>query len=354
MITEEVRSTINSSKTSIHQSQTLPIITLLFLAPTIAELLFGSTHITVLFAFIPEIGIYGSIAIIFRYLVRQQQRGWFAILLLGIAFAIAEECIIQQTSLAPLIGVDPQHIYGRVFDVNWVYFLWAIGYESIWGILLPIYLTELIFPNQRKYLWIGKRGVIIATFIFIITSVIVWYSWTQIAAPLYSHQPPYQTPIFIIIIAVFSIALLIIGALKTNLESFFYQKQIILRSAPKPYTVASITCLFGLSWFVLVLLAYGIDTSLPVIIPIILGICIAGIFIFLIRYWSNTSTWNDMHRLGLISGAIIANMLAGFVTSGISLPIDYIGKLIFNILTIFLLIYLAKKISINQKQSMPI
>ena len=109
-VVEETRPVNNSSKAVSTWQKILPPVTLLLLAPAIAELLFGSTHITVLFAFVPEIGIYGCLALVFRYLVRKRQRGWFAILLLGIAFAIAEECLIQQTSLAPLIGVNPAHI----------------------------------------------------------------------------------------------------------------------------------------------------------------------------------------------------------------------------------------------------
>ena len=43
-------------------------------------------------------------ALMIRDLVRRRRQGWRAMLLLGIALAIAEECLIQQTSLAPLVG----------------------------------------------------------------------------------------------------------------------------------------------------------------------------------------------------------------------------------------------------------
>ena len=134
-------------------------------------------------------------------------------------------------------------------------------------------------------------------------------------------------------------------ALKSNLATYFHQKQKNLSLAPKPQTLGIITCLAGLSWFLLVLLAYGADTSLPVVVPIIVSIGMAGISIFLMRYWSNSSNWNDEHRVYLISGAIIANMVAGFVASGISLPIDFIGKLILDIIAVIMLVYLTKRIN---------
>jgi hypothetical protein len=92
---------------------------------------------------------------------RRRGRSWRSVLLLGVALAVAEECVIQQTSLAPRIGIDPARVYGRAFGVNWEYFLWALGFESVWAVVLPIALTELLFPDRRDDLWLGPRGLVI-------------------------------------------------------------------------------------------------------------------------------------------------------------------------------------------------
>jgi hypothetical protein len=52
--------------------QVAPALTLLVLSAIIVELLFGSTHLTIITALIPEIGFYGGAALIIRYLAR-----WF-------------------------------------------------------------------------------------------------------------------------------------------------------------------------------------------------------------------------------------------------------------------------------------
>lgn len=64
----------------------------LFLLPAIiAELLYGSTPITNLTPLVPEILVYGSAALLIRELVRRRGTGWLGIVLLGIAFAVAQE-----------------------------------------------------------------------------------------------------------------------------------------------------------------------------------------------------------------------------------------------------------------------
>ena len=40
-----------------------------------------------------------------------------------------------------------------------------LWYESVYAIVLPIYLTELLFPAQRDELWLDRRGLAVATVI---------------------------------------------------------------------------------------------------------------------------------------------------------------------------------------------
>ena len=62
--------------------QVAPAVTLLILAPIIAEVLWGSTHLTTLILLIPETGTYGCAALIIRALARYRGRGWSAKLLI--------------------------------------------------------------------------------------------------------------------------------------------------------------------------------------------------------------------------------------------------------------------------------
>src|SRR5690242_11737902 len=91
-----------------------PIWTFLLLAPFIAEVLSGSTRTSVLFVFIPEVMVWGVGALVCRDLVRRWRAGVPSLLLLGLALSIAEEWIIQQTSLAPLPFPGAHPDYGRL------------------------------------------------------------------------------------------------------------------------------------------------------------------------------------------------------------------------------------------------
>jgi len=323
-----------------------PVVTLLLLSPFISEVLFGATHMTTLFVFVPQMGTWGCGALIIRYLVQHQQRNWTSILLLGIALATAEECVIQQTSLAPLVGVDPARVYGRILGVNWVYLLWALGYESIWAVVLPVQLTETVFPARRDDSWIGRRGLAIAVTVFVLASVVAWYSWTQVARPQVFHVPSYQPPLRSLLIALTIITVLAVIALVPQSSPRPGQRDA--RPAPRPWLVGTVTCALSLPWFLLLALAYGAAPALPSVIPIVIGLVLAASVFFLIRCWAAGSSWHDIHRLAAASGALVASMLAGFKVSGIVLPVDYIGKLVFDGIAILLLARLSSRLRASE------
>src|SRR5262249_883314 len=107
-----------------------PALTLLALAPLVAQLLPGPTPFTALFLFPIEMGVWGGGAVLIRYAVRRWQLGWLNLLCLALALALAEECLIQQTSLAPMVLQLKGQVYARAIGVNYVYLLWALVYEA--------------------------------------------------------------------------------------------------------------------------------------------------------------------------------------------------------------------------------
>jgi len=320
----------------------LPIITLLLLSPIIAEVLFGSTSLSILYVLLPEIGIWGCGTLIIRGLVRSQNRGWFAVLLLGIALALAEECVIQQTSLAPLVGMDPEHIYGRTLGVNWIYLLFQLGYESIWVVILPIQLTELLFPSQRSDPWVGPRGLLIAGTIFVLSAFVAWYSWTQFARP-YFHVPVYQPSLVSVGIALLAIMVLVGIALSLPFPARVTDQEE--RSALQPWLMGGTSFVFSLLWFGLLALAYNAAPALSAVIALFGGIAWACIAWLVITHWFARHRWQDIHRLALVFGACVASMLAGFVLHVVVLPIDIIGKLLLNVIAVLWLAFLARRIS---------
>ena len=326
-----------------------PVITLLLLAPIISEVLSGSTRITTMFVLLPEIGIWGCGALIIRFVARRWHKDWLSIFLMGMALAVAEECIIQQTSLAPLVGVDPNHVYSRALGVNWLYLLWALGYESIWVVMIPIQLTELIFPSQKDDPWMGSRGLVIAAIFFVLASFNAWYFWTQIFVPTYFPAAAYQPPVLETAVALAAILILILIALMR--PPTHRVEQNMARLAPRPLIVGLMSFVFGLLWFLLILLAYGAVPTLPVLIPFLGSLILGGLGFTLLKSWTSSSGWQDAHRLALMIGIIVATGWGGFIvltmnvvfTMSNALMIDRVGQVGFNAIAILLLVFLSRR-----------
>jgi len=315
-----------------------PALTLLVLSAVIVELLFGTTHLTIITALIPEIGFYGAAALLIRYAVRRLHGSWFSILLLGIAFAVFEEFLIVQTSVSPTLFVGMPQIYSRIFGVNWIYFLWAAGYEAVWGIVLPIYLTEIIFPVRRKDLWLGKRGLVLTLVVFALASLVSWAIWTQEVSPQalgYVYSPPLALIIFALIVIVG----LVIVALGPRRSPHLEYKTARIRL--KPWSLGALAFVLSFLWFVLVAFSFNIFPTIPVAIAFASGLIMAGAALFLILILSGSTGWDDEKHLAIIIGSLFASMIAGFWASGVVLEIDLVGKIIFNTITVALLVYLA-------------
>src|ERR1700740_604086 len=80
-----------------------PAFSLALLAPLLAEILPGATRFSAIFVFPVEVCVWGIGAVLIRETVRRKGPGWASLLLLALVLAVAEECLIQQTSLAPLV-----------------------------------------------------------------------------------------------------------------------------------------------------------------------------------------------------------------------------------------------------------
>ncbi|MGP8076754.1 MAG: hypothetical protein ACLP8Y_08545 [Thermoplasmata archaeon] len=154
----------------------LPAYALLLLAPSIPELLTGSTPITELVVnpigfvvgFTLDIALYGAGALLIREFAVQFQKSWASILLLGAAYGIAEEGFEVHTFFLPSgPPVNALGSYGHLFGVNWVWALALTVFHSTYSIALPILLTCLWFPQVKNARWLGRRTITILAGVFV-------------------------------------------------------------------------------------------------------------------------------------------------------------------------------------------
>jgi len=155
-----------------------PLLVLLLLAPSIPELLTGSTPITRLFVdpigfavgFAFEIGLYGCGALVVRELAVTLRRGFPSILLWGAAYGIAEEGLAVHTFFersGPPVGALTT--YGSAYGVNW---LWALGltvFHATYSIALPILLVYLAYPEARGRRWTDRGALTLVLAVYLAT-----------------------------------------------------------------------------------------------------------------------------------------------------------------------------------------
>ena len=314
----------------------------MILAPVVAEILPGATRFSAIFVLPIEICVWGGGALLIRYAVRHWRLGWRNMLLLALALALAEECLIQQTSLAPLVIQIKGQTYARAFGVNYVYLLWALVYESAFVIFAPVYLTELIFRRRREGVWLNKMAIAVVAAFFALGSFLAWFSWTQIARTKVFHLPAYNPPFMAVAVAVGVITALVFCALGPFRRSLA-QPAAPLRP-PAFWLIGTAACLWAALWYALVLLAFGIAPQFPPAVAVGGGILLSLAVLLLLPRWAAHPDWGDTHQFAALFGAMLGSMLASFVGFIGSLRMDLYFKIGADAVAFVLLIALGVRL----------
>lgn len=333
------------------QGRLAPAFTLIVLAPLIAEYLPGATRTSSLFVFPLEMAIWGGGALLIRAAVRHWKLGWLNMLMMGMALSIAEEFVIQQTSLAPMIiQIFPGPAFGRAFGVNYAYFLWALFYEAILVVVIPVIVTELIFRSRREDTWITPAGAWTAAGVFIIACFPAWYLWTQVVREFVLKLPHYSPPIGWVAAGAASIALLVYLAIGPMRNSLRGDRKPM--TPPSPWVLGIAGVIAAAIWHALVVLAFGMRPTFPVWIAIAVSLAVVALGWFFIPRYAAHPSWSDSHRIGITLGTIMGAMAVGFVgfIYGTS-ALDLWGKIISNAIAAVLLIWLARDVRAQRLRS---
>jgi hypothetical protein len=317
-----------------------PALLLAFLAPVMAELLPGATRFSSIFVFPVEMAVWGGGAVLIRALVRSRGLGWWSLLLLGLALAVAEECLIQQTSLAPLVIQLKGETWARAFGVNYAYLIWALVYESVWVVLLPVLAVELIFPARRREPWLGRTGAIVTFLLFLAGALLAWLSWTQFARTQVFHQPPYTPPPGVIADAVLAIVMLGAAALRIPAEA----RPGAWRPLSPPL-IAPVAALWAILWYGLVLLAFGIAPRTPPVPVVAAALALTLAQLVAVPRWAAHPSWSRRHAFALLAGALLGSMAISFVGFIGAARADLLFKMLVDLGALAWLVWLGRRIT---------
>ena len=330
-----------ASRESGRTGNAAAVAALLLLSPIIGEVLNGATRLSYMFALIPEVMVWGCGTLIIRELTRRWRGGILTMVLLGLTLAIAEEFLIQQTSLAPLPWLTTDVIYGRLWGVNWVYLLSMLGYEAVWIVLVPVLVVELIFPARRDEPWLHARGMLVAAGVFVMGSFIAWFLWIKQARPNVFHVPDYQPPALTLLLGLAAIAVL--GWAAYALRNSHARPRAD-GAAKSPLIVGVTAIVFGVPWYILIVLVFVPPIFVPFWIPMAAGVVWAIAAFRVLRDWAFGPGWGPMHGWALAFAALFVNMACGFLGSNYWLPIDVYAKIVMNIIAVLCMLALGRRL----------
>lgn len=324
-------------------SRIAPALLMMVLPPLFTEWLLGGTRLSAMVGFPPivfmEIIVWGGGALMLRALARKLGLGWGGLILLGLAIAMAEEFVIQQTSFAPLViklkGVE----WARAGGINYVYALWALAYEAVWVVLMPTLVAEMVFPDRRNETWLSRTGLAIVGILFPIGSAMAWYGWTHIARVQTFHLPLYTPTPGDLVGAVAAIALLFVWAIK------FTPRFVRGTTPPSPVWVGAGGAIWAALWFGLVVLAFGIAPALPAPGVFAGYALLMALVLLILPRWAADAGWTERHSFGLFFGTLSGAMLASFAGFQGGATIDIAFKVATNLIALALMLLLGRKVA---------
>jgi hypothetical protein len=298
-----------------------PALALFIIAPVFGELFSGSSPLNefinpVIFATLAL--LYGCGAIIARELVVRWGKGWFSLLLMGLAYGVYEEGIMVQSFFDPTwADLGNMATYGRVAGVNWVWAEHLTIYHAVISIAASIAFVEAFFPDRRKDRWVKGRWWWVLNWIGFIGIYVIWELLTTYESGVWRLFS------WLAVLTLMGLARIIPAQVLPPLSH---------KSIPRPWRFWW-TAFLGT--FIQFFLIYkGADEgAYPFPVAMLL---LAGFDLFILRLilrWSgNGAAWDDRHRVALVNGASSLLLVLGPLTVGNQYPVMYFSNPVFLLL----------------------
>ncbi|MFI7534223.1 hypothetical protein [Streptosporangium sp. NPDC049376] len=140
--------------------------------PLVAEFTLGNPPLRMAWILPLWIPIYGAGTVLVRELVRRAGTGWAGVLLLGPAYGVVEEGLALQALSSPTMygaaGWAP-----RILGLNSAYAELQIPYHAVFSAVIPILLTDLVFPSLRERPYLGRLGLWSAGTVFVLGALLL-------------------------------------------------------------------------------------------------------------------------------------------------------------------------------------
>ena len=305
----------------------VPVLVLLLLAPFVGEYLLGNITATPTawaVSLLPLMLLYGGGALLIREVTRRLGRGYPTMLVLAVAYGLLEEGIVLGTLFnRDYLGLGLLE-YGWVpqLGTSPVWALYVLGIHSVWSILVPIVLTEHLFPATGGRPWLGVPGTVVAGLVYLVGATLVglgsYYTYRFLASPAQLLTVAALAVVFIVI------ALLIRPSPQPSQPGPSAPQPGAPQSGQpgpgsgragrvaQPGHLAAVTLLCG-SGFILSMELGNTRELVPAPITVGLMIAMAVVAGVAVLASSRRAGWSSAHALGALTGAVATYCWAGFL-----------------------------------------
>jgi hypothetical protein len=325
-----------------HVRGVLPAVGLFFIAPLVAEFLFGNMSITHLGLLAILAPVYGGGALLIRECVRRAGRGWPSIFLLALAYGILEEAFLLETLFNPnYLGLNLHLLkpaFLPLFGVGAWYTVFVLTLHTVWSISVPIALVEASVPERADSAWTGRVGMAVIAVVFALACVCMGSFSIRTDANHFVASTAQFTWSAVIV--------LVLIALAFSLPRRLVVK--IIGGVPDPRFVG-ICSLAVASAFLLVPSEWGWSA-------VVAYLSLDTLTILPIWIWSRRAGWGTIHRLSLAGGAAMAYAWHAFVQTpslGAADGIARMGNLVFAVLAANLIAIGARRAADFDQQERP-
>ncbi|HEX3779738.1 MAG TPA: hypothetical protein VHX38_08710 [Pseudonocardiaceae bacterium] len=315
-----------------------PAAFLLLCSPLIIEFLAGSTTLSAPWAILGFATLNGAGALLIRelWVRRGHGRGSGVVLVaLAIAYGLLEEGILDQSLFNP-------NAYGG----NWLSFGWfpalgtsipvgsyEIGITALGSVIVPIGLTDLVFPAHREQPLLGRTGLIVTAAVFALfgcgstVATTVWVTHGVAGRP----------------------QLLGAGALVAALIALARLWPVTAgpaapdRAVPPALAATVFSALVTGASIELIHDDHRGWWSPTAATTALVLLAIAGIVV--VSRWMTSADWNPLRQLGLLSGAVLAIAGLGLILRVGDTPVHAIEQICLTLATVVALTALARQLA---------
>ncbi|WP_420110549.1 hypothetical protein [Pseudactinotalea sp.] len=278
--------------------------TLVLLAPVCAELTFTAVAVPFTWLLTPLLMVmYGAGVLLVREVVARTGAGWPGLVLMGLAYQLAEDGLGLQALTSP-------DMYGaadwgwRALGANWSYWASQIGVHVVLSVLVPVMLTNILFPAQRDRPYLRTPGLIVTGALAIVG---VMGLRVVISA---TEDPGYVTPWGWLLAYVAAIAVLTV--LTVRVAPHLAGRPARISPAPRPPVVGISLAVVTVVFLVLLLppglgptSALGAFLPLPILVAIAVLVGLGSAW--QVERWARAQGWSDRHRIWLAGGILVGH-----------------------------------------------